>query len=193
MRLRSTCAFRRRLRRAPPARDAAVSGARRRVTRHRPLVIHLDSNGAVRRLSPIVQVGDRAIRSFSVATATGGEYHAGAERADRRSRQLHVMIPWRGPARKQQRPADLHVVFVLRCLLFAAADPGRAEARNRSRALQGSHRHRRRHRRRIEGGRSPRRSRRARSAALKCMRISLMRSCRIDRSRARRSGRRSAS
>jgi adenylate cyclase len=58
----------------------------------------LDSNGAVRRISPIVQVGDRTIPSFAVATTmAAGATPAMAPRIDDAGR-CAVMIPWRGPA-----------------------------------------------------------------------------------------------
>jgi adenylate cyclase len=58
----------------------------------------LDSNGAVRRVSPIVQVGDRAIPSFALATAmAAGTPPALAARVDDTG-LCGIMIPWRGPA-----------------------------------------------------------------------------------------------
>ena len=58
----------------------------------------IDSNGAVRRLSPIVQVGDRAIRSFSVATATAANTMPALNARIDEAGNCTIMIPWRGPA-----------------------------------------------------------------------------------------------
>ena len=61
-----------RLQRRPAADDAAVRGARPGVARHRPTLLTLDSDGVVRRISPVVQIGDRHIPSLSMAgMATG--------------------------------------------------------------------------------------------------------------------------
>jgi adenylate cyclase len=58
----------------------------------------LDANGAVRRVSPIVQVGDRAFPSFALAaTMVAGVTPVIDPRVDR-SGVCGVMIPWRGPA-----------------------------------------------------------------------------------------------
>jgi adenylate cyclase len=58
----------------------------------------LDSNGAVRRISPIVQVGDRTLPSFAMATMmAAGTTPAVAPRIDDAGRCAE-MIPWRGPA-----------------------------------------------------------------------------------------------
>ena len=58
----------------------------------------IDANGAVRRISPVVQVGTRAIPSFSLATtmAAGGTPSIRA-RPDEDG-HCTAMIPWRGPA-----------------------------------------------------------------------------------------------
>ena len=96
------------------------------------------------------------------------------------------MIPWRGPAENSNGQPTFTSYLVLRRLLFAAADHRGAEARHRSRALQGSHRHRRRHRRRAEGSLHDAVPAEARSTDPKCTRTSSMRSWRIDRSSARR-------
>ena len=58
----------------------------------------LDSNGAVRRISPVVQVGDRTIPSFAMATTmAAGTTPAIAPRIDETG-GCAIMIPWRGPA-----------------------------------------------------------------------------------------------
>jgi adenylate cyclase len=58
----------------------------------------LDANGAVRRVSPIVQVGDRAIPSFALATVmAAGTMPALDARVDDTG-VCGIMIPWRGPA-----------------------------------------------------------------------------------------------
>lgn len=57
-----------------------------------------DADGPLRRVSPIVQVGDRIIPSFSMATTiASGATPAIATRVDDSS-HCGVMIPWRGPA-----------------------------------------------------------------------------------------------
>ena len=101
-RRRSTCACRRRLRRAPPARDAAVSGARRR----RRAASATRCSSSIRTApcgasSPVVQVGDRTIPSFSLATAmAAGTTPALDARHRRQPATARSMIPWRGPGAK---------------------------------------------------------------------------------------------
>jgi len=61
----------------------------------------LDSNGAVRRISPIVTVGTRAIPAFSLATTMAADAtSAVAARLDE-SGHCTIMIPWRGPAQNR--------------------------------------------------------------------------------------------
>ncbi len=63
-----------------------------------------DSNGAIRRTSPVVQVGERTIPSFALATTIGaGVTPAVTARIDERG-QCAVMIPWRGPAELDGHP-----------------------------------------------------------------------------------------
>ena len=58
----------------------------------------LDSNGALRRTSPIVQVGQRIVPSFALAaTMTAGGVPRFAVGLDRGA-GCSMMIPWRGPA-----------------------------------------------------------------------------------------------
>ena len=135
------------LHRATAAPDAAIPGARRRVARHRPLAVH----ARFERRGPPRLAGRAGRRSHDsvVLAGDGDRRRARRRRCDARvdeTGHCAAMIPWRGPAREPQRPADVHVVLVLRRLLFAAADHRRAEAGHRSGALQGSHRHRRRDR-----------------------------------------------
>ncbi len=57
----------------------------------------LDADGPVRRISPVVQVGERTIPSLALATTMA----AGAEpqvQAQVRSGQCASLVPWRGPA-----------------------------------------------------------------------------------------------
>ena len=110
----------------------------------------IDSNGAVRRFSPVVRVGDRAIGSFAVATAIAADTTPALECTNRRDGALHDDDSVARRGRQPQRATDVHVVLVLRPVLFTATDSRRAEARHRSSALQGSHRHRRRDRRGTE-------------------------------------------
>jgi len=61
-------------------------------------LLTLDADGPVRRVSPVVQVGERKIPSFALATAlAAGTTPSIAARVDETS-QCAVMIPWRGPA-----------------------------------------------------------------------------------------------
>lgn len=61
-------------------------------------LLPLDSGGTVRRISPIVQTGTRAIASVSLATTmAGGVTPAIHARVDENG-HCGVMIPWRGPA-----------------------------------------------------------------------------------------------
>ena len=74
-----------------PALAAAARGIG-----HSLLII--DPNGAVRRVSPVVQAGERTIPSLSLAaTMAAGTTPALHARIDE-SGQCAVMIPWRGPA-----------------------------------------------------------------------------------------------
>jgi adenylate cyclase len=70
-------------------------------------LLTFDSNGAVRRISPIVQVGDRAIASFAVATAMASGLTPQLRASVGDGGHCAVMIPWRGPA---QNPAG-HYTF----------------------------------------------------------------------------------
>jgi adenylate cyclase len=61
----------------------------------------LDPNGAVRRVSPVVQAGDRAIPSFALAvTMAAGLMPSVDPRPDERG-HCTTMIPWRGPAQNR--------------------------------------------------------------------------------------------
>lgn len=61
-------------------------------------LIPLDANGAVRRLPPIVKVGERAFPSVSAATVMASGFKPVlAPRLDETA-HCNVMIPWRGPA-----------------------------------------------------------------------------------------------
>ena len=58
----------------------------------------LDPNGALRRTSPIVQVGQRTVPSFALATTiAAGGVPLFAMDPDR-DRGCSMLIPWRGPA-----------------------------------------------------------------------------------------------
>jgi adenylate cyclase len=73
----------------------ALAGASRAIGHS---LFTLDANGAVRRVSPIVQVGDRKIPSFALATTLAlGATPAVDPRVDY-SGNCSIMIPWRGPA-----------------------------------------------------------------------------------------------
>ena len=137
-----------RLHRAAAARDAAVSGAgrgRRAASAIRCSTIDPERRGAARLASRAGRAIARS-QSLSLATTMAAGSDAGAERAHRRDRPVRGHDSVARSGAEQQRPGHVHVVLVLRRLLFAAADPRGPEARHRSRALQGSHRHRRRHR-----------------------------------------------
>ena len=77
---------------------AALAEAARGIG-HSLLII--DPNGAVRRVSPVVQAGERTIASLSLATTmAAGATPALNARIDE-SGQCAVMIPWRGPAQNK--------------------------------------------------------------------------------------------
>ncbi len=67
-------------------------------------LFHLDSDGPVRRVSPVVRVGERSIASFALATTlASGARPSIAARIDETGR-CSVMIPWRGPAETGGHP-----------------------------------------------------------------------------------------
>ncbi len=81
-----------------PRRDPAVSGAGpgRRAPSATRLFI-LDSDGPVRRIAPVVQVGERTIPSLSLAAITAaGATATPAVSVDQG--QCAALVPWRGPA-----------------------------------------------------------------------------------------------
>ena len=57
-----------------------------------------DADGPLRRVSPIVQVGERIIPSFAMATTMASGATPAIETRVDDSRHCGVMIPWRGPA-----------------------------------------------------------------------------------------------
>jgi len=58
----------------------------------------LDPDGTVRRISPVVQIGARAIPSLSYATAQAAGVAITPQRAVDAFGQCTALIPWRGPA-----------------------------------------------------------------------------------------------
>ena len=88
-----------RLRATAAAADAAVSGARASVARgigHTLFI--LDSDGPVRRVAPVVQVGERTIPVVLAGGDHGGGRDAGARARVDDSGQCAALVPWRGPA-----------------------------------------------------------------------------------------------
>ena len=67
-------------------------------------LFYLDSDGPVRRVSPIVRVGERSIASFALATTlASGARPSIAARIDETG-HCSAMIPWRGPAQTAGHP-----------------------------------------------------------------------------------------
>jgi adenylate cyclase len=58
----------------------------------------IDANGAVRRISPVVQVGTRTIPSFAVATTMAAGATPSIDARVDENGNCTAMIPWRGPA-----------------------------------------------------------------------------------------------
>jgi adenylate cyclase len=74
---------------------AALAGASRGIG-HSLFIV--DSNGAVRRVSPVVQVGDRAIPSFALAATMAAGATPVLNATIDYAGNCSVMIPWRGAA-----------------------------------------------------------------------------------------------
>ena len=92
-----------------------------------------DSNGAIRRASPVVQVGERAIPSFALATTiAAGATPAINARVDENG-QCAVMIPWRGPAELDGHPTftsySFYDVFYSQQQVIEGQKPGVDPAR----------------------------------------------------------------
>jgi adenylate cyclase len=93
----------------------------------------LDPNGAIRRASPLIQVGERTIPSFALATtiAAGATPTLNA-RIDELA-QCAVMIPWRGPAELDGHPTftsySFYDVFYSQQQIIEGQKPGIDPAR----------------------------------------------------------------
>jgi adenylate cyclase len=92
-----------------------------------------DTNGAIRRASPVVQVGGRAIPSFSLATTIAAGSTPSLEARIDDYGQCSVMIPWRGPAELDGHPTftsySFYDVFYSQQQVIEGQQPGVDPAR----------------------------------------------------------------
>ena len=84
----------------------------------------LDSNGALRRSSPIVQVGERRVPSFALATSMiAGAIPLFAMENDRGA-GCSMLIPWRGPADNTFTSYSFYDVFYSQQQILEGQTPG---------------------------------------------------------------------
>lgn len=84
----------------------------------------LDSGGALRRVSPVVRIGERAIPSFALATAlASGATPTISARIDPTG-NCTVMIPWRGPAEGTFTSYGFYDVFYSQQQILEGQRPG---------------------------------------------------------------------
>ena len=84
----------------------------------------LDPNGALRRTSPIVQVGQRRVPSFALAaTMTAGAAPLFAVGLDR-GPGCSMLIPWRGPAENSFTSYSFYDVYYSQEQILAGEKPG---------------------------------------------------------------------
>ena len=84
----------------------------------------LDSDGPLRRVSPVITIGDRPIPSFALATAiASGATPSLAARIDATG-NCTVMIPWRGPAEGTFNSYGFYDVFYSQQQILEGQKPG---------------------------------------------------------------------
>jgi adenylate cyclase len=84
----------------------------------------LDADGPVRRMSPVIKVGDRTIPSFALATTlAAGVTPSIVARIDG-SGNCTVIVPWRGPAEGTFKAYGFYDVFYSQQQLMEGQKPG---------------------------------------------------------------------